>query len=512
MTEPIHPWTSAAQERAGRTLQELHARVCAPERLLAWNDVEHADREGTCVVYWMARAHRGIHNLALDSAIAAATALRLPVLVLLRLSAGPVGTELRHVDVVLRGLPDALADCAARGAHVAVAERTGPGTAAVLDRLRPALVVTDDDVMPAARRSRYAVAATLRVPMISVDTDVVVPGACFPRQEYAARTLRPKLHRVLAAFEGELGDDRSGTRAPALPAPPAWHAIEHLDLHAPGTPRETWQARIAERLQQARDAGTGATAGPIDGIEAGTRAGLARLEQFATATLTGYATARNKPELDATSRLSMAVHYGHLSPHAVVARVRAADVPAPDSEAFLEEFIVRRELSWNYVRWNSDAASLDGAPAWARRTLAAHASDPREWLWSDDDLEAGDTHDPLWNAAQRQMVERGHMHGYLRMYWAKKLLEWRADPADAFDIALRLNDRWQLDGRDPNGIVGVAWAIAGVHDRPWHERPIFGQIRYMSLASTGRKFDSRAFVRAWGGVRGAALQEPGRYA
>jgi deoxyribodipyrimidine photo-lyase len=133
-------------------------------------------------------------------------------------------------------------------------------------------------------------------------------------------------------------------------------------------------------------------------------------------------------------------------------------------------------------------------------------------VWDDAALEAGDTHDPLWNAAQRQLVERGHMHGYLRMYWAKKLLEWREDPADAFEVALRLNDRWQLDGRDPNGITGVAWAIAGVHDRPWTERPIFGQIRYMSLASTGRKFDSRAFVARWGGLRGAALEDPGRYA
>jgi deoxyribodipyrimidine photo-lyase len=158
---------------------------------------------------------------------------------------------------------------------------------------------------------------------------------------------------------------------------------------------------------------------------------------------------------------------------------------------------------------NPLASSLDGAPEWARRTLTSHAADPRPWVYDEGALDAAATHDPLWNAAQRQLVERGHMHGYARMYWGKKVLEWSPDPATAFDVALRLNDRYELDGRDPNGVVGVAWSVAGVHDRPWTERPIFGTIRYMSLASTGRKFDSKAYVARWGGEPSLFDQPPG---
>lgn len=387
------------------------------------------------------------------------------------------------------GLADAFADCARRGAVVLEIERGGPQLHTLLapDVLAPALVVVDDDVMPRARRGRARLAAQLQVPVVGVDADVVVPGACFAKQEYAARTLRPKLHRVLEQFAGELGHDGHGPTAPK-------HSIPD----------------VASRFALVTDRTT--TSPAASDARSGTRAAERRLRAFTSGALAGYATARNKPELDATSRLSHFVHFGQLSPHVALDAVRRSSAPAEDVATFVEEFVVRRELAHNFVRWNPLAHELAGAPDWARRTLAAHASDPREWTWADDELEAGDTHDPLWNAAQRQLVERGHMHGYVRMYWAKKILEWRDDPADAFEVALRLNDRYQLDGRDPNGIVGVAWAIGGVHDRPWTERPIFGQIRYMSLASTGRKFDSRAYVARWGGVRGAAVADPGRYA
>ena len=461
--------------------------ACSGERVLAWSDVEAHDPAGACVVYWMARAQRGSHNLALDCAVDAARALELPLVVLFRRFAGPAHTTDAHVAFMVDGLDDAFADCAARGACVLFVDGDGPRLETLLapDALRPALVVTDDDVMPRARRGRERVAAALTVPLVSVDTDVVVPGACFPRQEYAARTLRPKLHRVLERFADELGAGTRGRRAPDLPVPDV---------------TSRWSG-VHDRTR-ARAPRTGAS---------GTRAARRQLAAFTDGVLHGYAEARNRPERDATSRLSHFVHYGQLSPIEIVHAVRGSGAPATDIATFVEEFVVRRELAYNFVRWNPRAHELEGAPDWARRTLAAHANDPREWIWDDAALEAGDTHDPLWNAAQRQLVERGHMHGYVRMYWAKKVLEWRADPADAFEVTLRLNDRYSLDGRDPNGIVGVAWAIGGVHDRPWTERPIFGTVRYMSLASTGRKFDSRAYVARWGGVRGAAVDDPGRY-
>ena len=182
----------------------------------------------------------------------------------------------------------------------------------------------------------------------------------------------------------------------------------------------------------------------------------------------------------------------HLLP---MSPVYTAEVPAADRKAFLEEFIVRRELAINFVRHNPDYDCFDASEPWADRSLRAHAKDARKFCYIERQLENAETHDPMWNAAQKQMVLTGWMHGYLRMYWAKKILEWSPSPAEAFDIAVRLNDRYQLDGRDPNGYAGIAWAIVGKHDRAWGpERPVYGEIRYMSYESTSRKFDSKAYI------------------
>jgi deoxyribodipyrimidine photo-lyase len=178
-----------------------------------------------------------------------------------------------------------------------------------------------------------------------------------------------------------------------------------------------------------------------------------------------------------------------------------------DASAFLEELIVRRELSDNSCYYNPNYDSVQGFPNWAKETLDKHASDRREYLYTLKELESARTHDDLWNAAQMEMVCRGKMHGYLRMYWAKKILEWTASPEQAFDIAILLNDQYELDGRDPNGYTNIAWAIGGKHDRPWFERPVFGTIRWMSFDSTGRKFDSKAYMARWAPA-GAATQAP----
>ena len=167
-----------------------------------------------------------------------------------------------------------------------------------------------------------------------------------------------------------------------------------------------------------------------------------------------------------------------------------------DKKAFLEELIVRRELAVNFVRFNPHYDSLESCEKWARRTLREHASDPRSYRYKEVSLENAETHDPLWNASQKQMVMTGWMHGYLRMYWAKKILQWTRSPEEALNICIRLNDRYELDGRDPNGYTGIAWAIGGKHDRAWGpERTVFGKIRYMSYESTSRKFDSKAYIQ-----------------
>jgi deoxyribodipyrimidine photo-lyase len=185
-------------------------------------------------------------------------------------------------------------------------------------------------------------------------------------------------------------------------------------------------------------------------------------------------------------------------PRYSLARLEAADTPLADRQAFMEELVVRRELAVNFVRYNASYDRLASAARWALDTLGRHRDDPRERHYSERQLDHAETHDPLWNAAQRQMVDTGWMHGYVRMYWAKKILEWSDSPEAAMAAAIAVNDRYQLDGRDPNGYAGIAWAIVGKHDRAWGpERPVYGTVRYMSFASTSRKFDSRTYIARW---------------
>jgi deoxyribodipyrimidine photo-lyase len=226
----------------------------------------------------------------------------------------------------------------------------------------------------------------------------------------------------------------------------------------------------------------------------GTEEGLKRLKSFINGGLSHYVDNRNQPELDGTSRLSPYLHFGHLGPLTVALAVSKAKAPQAAKDAYLEQLIVRRELAINFVKFNPDYLSFECAPAWAHKTLAQHARDPRK-TYSESQLERAQTHDPLWNACQREMVVTGWMHNYMRMYWAKKILEWSKSPMQAYHTAVYLNDKYELDGRDPNGYAGIAWAIVGKHDRPWFERPIFGHIRYMSLESTSKKFDSKRYIR-----------------
>ncbi|MFW5721799.1 MAG: deoxyribodipyrimidine photolyase, partial [Desulfohalobiaceae bacterium] len=189
------------------------------------------------------------------------------------------------------------------------------------------------------------------------------------------------------------------------------------------------------------------------------------------------------------------LHFGQIAAQRVAQEVLSFKTRTAYKEAFLEELIVRRELSDNFCFYNPAHDSVDGFPEWAGKTLDAHRKDPREHVYSLEEFEQARTHDPLWNAAQMEMVTRGKMHGYMRMYWAKKILEWTASPEEAMDVAITLNDRWELDGRDSNGYTGIAWSIGGVHDRAWPERPVFGKIRFMNDRGCRRKFDVDAYIR-----------------
>jgi deoxyribodipyrimidine photo-lyase len=213
---------------------------------------------------------------------------------------------------------------------------------------------------------------------------------------------------------------------------------------------------------------------------------------------------RNNPTRDAQSNLSPYLHFGQISAQRVALEVlkylslppfaREGTEGGISHAAFLEELIIRRELSDNFCFYNRDYDNFEGFPDWAKKTLNKHRKDRRDYIYTVKQFEHAKTHDDLWNAAQMEMAKRGKMHGYMRMYWAKKILEWTESPEKAMEVAIYLNDQYELDGRDPNGYAGIAWSIGGVHDRAWNERPIFGKIRYMSYNGCKAKFDIKQYI------------------
>jgi len=433
------------------------------------------DPDGRCVVYWMHRAQRAADNPALDVAIEAGNTLKKPVVAFFGLHAFVERANLRHYRFLVEGLPE-LADALARRG-VGFVLRRSPDHALLpfLAAVKPALVVGDESPLRQAEGWRRTVARALRVPLWTVDADVVVPSALLLKEQYAARTIRPRIHARLREFLVEPPSPRAAIpwRLPRGVA----HLRPSLDV-LDGFPCDR-------------------SVSPVSGETGGRAEGLRRLRAFVRRRLDAYGEDRNHPEHDGTSRLSPYLHFGQLGPREVARAVLDAGGSHAATDAFVEQLIVRRELAVNYVAFNPRYDSLDACEPWALRTLRRHARDRRPVLYTADQLEAAETHDPLWNAAQRQMVESGWMHGYVRMYWAKKILEWTRRPDEAFDLAVVLNDRYLLDGRDPNGYANIAWAIGGKHDRPWPERPVTGTIRWMSFASTSRKFDAKAYIERW---------------
>jgi deoxyribodipyrimidine photo-lyase len=432
----------------------------------------------------MQRAQRGLDNPALNVAIDAANALSLPLAVFFGLHPGYPGGNLRHYAFLVEGLEETAARVEERGAAFVFRPYPEHDLIRFCSEVRPALVVGDENPLRVPEGWRRSAAQRLTVPLWTVDADVIVPSRLFDRQEYAARTLRPKIHLLLTEYLIPPGNPRVKARWSRRRKPPS---------------RRIEPARLLRELPLDRGAG------PVTGFRGGTSRGLELLDRFLAERLDRYHRERNAPHRDGTSELSAYLHFGHLGPHTIALAVAGARAPVAAKEAYLEELIVRRELAINYVWRNPRYDRLAGCPAWARKTLKEQAADPRPERYTERQLEQAETRDPLWNAAQQEMVLSGRMHGYLRMYWAKKILEWTGSPARAFQIAIRLNDRYQLDGRDPNGYTGVAWAIGGTHDRPWPPRkPILGLIRPMTFNGMRRKFDVEAYIQ-----RVALLGGPG---
>jgi deoxyribodipyrimidine photo-lyase len=431
-------------------------------------------QDGRYVLYWMQASQRVECNHALEYAVGAANEHNLPVVVAFGLTERFPEANLRHYTFMLEGLEEIRKGLRRRGIRFVLLRRS-PELAAVELSREASLVVADRGYLRIQRQWRRHVAKNAPCAVIQVESDAVVPvETASPKEEYTAGTLRPKLQRILRDYLVPLAERPLRKESLSLP----------LDVDG----ENDFQA-LPGRMAIDH------TVAPVKTARGGTARGKALLEDFITNGLRHYDDLRNDPGLDSSSHLSPYLHFGQISPLAIVLRISGErSIPATTRDVYLEELIVRRELSMNFVYYNERYDEFESLPDWAKKTLAGHAKDRREYLYSPEQWERAETHDPYWNAAQKEMVLSGRMHNYMRMYWGKKILEWSRSPAEAFRTALWLNNRYELDGRDPNGFAGAAWCF-GKHDRAWPERKVFGKIRYMNDAGLKRKFDMDAYLK-----------------
>jgi len=450
----------------------------------------HAVSRGDYVLYWMQASQRAECNHALEFAVQKANEMAKPLVVYFGLTDGYPEANDRHYRFMLEGLREAGEALRLRGIKFVIRHES-PEQGVVDLGSDACLVVADRGYLKVQRAWRGLAAEGLRCAFIQVETDAVVPvEAASPKEEFTAATFRPKIRRKLPLFLVPLEEDRPRIDSTGLD-------FDSLDLNS--------VEGVMDRLAIERDVGG---AGDFHG---GTSEAGKRLDAFLSQKLDGYPEERNDPTADGLSNLSPYLHFGQISPLFIALKVLQTGSPGADT--YLEELIVRRELSLNYVFYNPSYDSFEGLPDWTKKTLGTHGRDARQYRYTKEELEEARTHDRYWNAAQNEMRRTGKMHGYMRMYWGKKIIEWTASPQEAFRIALYLNNKYELDGRDPNGFTGVAWCF-GKHDRPWRERAILGKVRYMNDRGLLRKFDADKYARKWapdgaGDVSGQRAAAPG---
>jgi len=425
---------------------------------------------GSYVLYWMQASQRAEWNHALEYAVQAANERNEPVVVYFGITDRYPEANERHYQFMLEGLAEVRRGLKERNISMVIGHESPERGVVRLSRLA-SLVVCDRGYLRVQRQWRDYAARHVDCPLIQIESEVIVPvEEASAREEYAAATLRPKINRLLPGYLSPM----VALTPKAGPVDLDFDSVDIEDID-----------RALSRLNIDRSV----TA--VDHLRGGASEARWHLDEFLGGKLNDYPALRNDPNARMLSDMSPYLHFGQISPLYIALRV--LDTGSPAADAYLEELIVRRELSMNYVFHNPDYDSFDSLPRWAKETLLAHKSDTREYRYTVDAFEEAKTHDPYWNAAQREMVLTGKMHGYMRMYWGKKIIEWSRTPEEAFRTALYLNNKYELDGRDPNGYAGVAWCF-GKHDRPWMERPVFGKVRYMNAGGLKRKFDADLYA------------------
>jgi len=422
----------------------------------------------------MQASQRTEYNHALEYAVQIANKIHRAVVVYFGLTDTFPEANERHYHFMLEGLKDVESSLSNKGIRMVVWQTSPPDGAAELSK-DASLVVVDRAYLRMQRTWRRHLARSIACPLVQVESNSVVPvETSSPKEEYSAATFRPKIQNKLHSFLHSVEENYPEVDALQL-------HFDSIDIIDPEKAISTLDIDRSVRK--------------VEDFRGGTTEAKKRLEIFLKEKLQYYEELRNDPTKDYVSNLSPYLHFGQISPLYIALRVLDTDNPGKD--AYLEELITRRELSFNFVFYNDNYDSFNGLPEWAKETLKEHEKDPREYIYTLEELENAETHDPYWNVAQREMTLRGKMHGYMRMYWGKKIIEWSKTPEEAYRTAVYLNNKYELDGRDPNGFTGVAWCF-GKHDRPWKERPIFGKTRYMNANGLKRKFNADEYVAKTG--------------
>jgi deoxyribodipyrimidine photo-lyase len=419
----------------------------------------------------MQAAQRAEHNHALEYAVERANELNKPLVVVFGLTHDYPEANLRHYCFMLEGLTETAAALEARGIRMVI-RHMSPDAAAVELSKDAVMVIVDAGHLRVQRKWRNKAARQIDCPLHEVEANLIVPirEASF-KEEFSAGTFRPRTKSRLDYYLVPMKHKKPKRDSLGL----KFDSFDVSDID---------KALAALSIDR--------SVGKVKNLHGGTSKAKRHLRSFLKNKLNRYDELRNNPALDYLSNMSPYLHFGQISPLYIALEVMKTDSPGKD--AYLEELIVRRELSHNFVFYNDRYDTFEALPPWAKRTLNFHRRDKREYLYSLEEFEQAKTHDPYWNAAQKQMLITGKMHGYMRMYWGKKILEWSKTPRNAFRTALYLNNKYELDGRGPNGFAGIAWCL-GKHDRAWGERPVFGKIRYMNAAGLKRKFDPDEYIK-----------------
>lgn len=455
------------------------------ERTRLLNDLPIRD-DGDYVLYWMQMYKRSTHNHALNKAIEIANELKLPLVVYEGLKYSYPWASDRLHTFILEGVAEKKAAFEAKGIRYIFylqKDKNSPKNTVAKLAAKAAALVTDDFPSFIIPEHNRHITEQVKIPVIVVDANGMIPVSRFVKEEFAARTIRPKVNKLLPEYIAPL-------HTPAL-------KIKHTRLQLDCPETEVNEANIARLVAECAIDHSVPASTDYKGGEAVVQK---RLHHFVKEILPDYDNLRNRPEIDGCSRMSAYLHFGFISAQQIYEAVVAADVPQQAKDVYLEELIVRRELGYNFIIHNKDFDSLEAAPEWARKTMAKHAKDQRPVHFTAEQIEAGETTDILWNATQHELVKTGELHNYMRMLWGKKIIEWTASYEEAFELMVNINNKYALDGRNPNSYTGIHWCF-GKHDRAWGpERPVFGTLRYLSSTSWWNKVGAKAYIKKYSGI------------